>query len=716
MKAVLSTLQTHTCKDTLCGVPMVGMDNDEQVDDSRMDYDTLLDKVLSCENSNNCFTCDPEDNPNFESMGVVMKGAYTDGIYYFMNNDHDDRSDAGLSISALSSCKEKYYSSRWNGHLPLASSNGYAKQRRWRMKGGQISYEDLSISIVSPKSSRSYPTSNIINKNINDSSSTDTPCKVIVVGRTAAFVLYACLIIVNDVLKHYKKKFETFVQNPHFSFLSHFFIAKKKAEANATAADPNPQMTQQQIPNDIPPTAGTLKQSIVMTQRPQQNTRQTHIASTGSHLGSPPTAMKELPALRDAPPNKREELFKLKLQLCGVIFSFDDTTSDKKGKDMKRQTLLELVDYVNTPAGQKIFTESVMGDLMAMVSANVCRALPPATDDFDPEEDEPVLEPAWPHLQVAYEFFLRFIVSSEVNAKAAKKYVDQKFCLQLVELFDSEDPRERDYLKTILHRIYGKFMSHRSFIRRAISNVFYRFVYETERHNGIGELLEILGSIINGFAIPLKKEHLQFLVRALIPLHKPKCVAMYHQQLSYCIIQYVEKDADTAAPILNGFFKCWPWSCSGKQVLFLNELEEILELLGTDQLSQVSNTLFTNLARCLDSDHFQVVERALFLWNNEHLVNSGCLSRLNAQAVLPIIYGPLYKNSSGHWNATVEGLAQNVLKMYMEYDLNLYDKCTTAYFKEEEEAKRKIEAISERWAQIEAMAQENARHRMITAE
>jgi serine/threonine-protein phosphatase 2A regulatory subunit B' len=430
-------------------------------------------------------------------------------------------------------------------------------------------------------------------------------------------------------------------------------------------------------------------------------------------VGSPPPALRELPALRDAPPNKREELFKLKLQLCGVIFSFDDPTSDKRGKDMKRQTLLELVDYVNTPAGQKIFTESVMSDLMAMVSANVCRALPPATDDFDPEEDEPVLEPAWPHLQVAYEFFLRFIVSSEVNAKAAKKYVDQRFCLQLVELFDSEDPRERDYLKTILHRIYGKFMSHRSFIRRAISNVFYRFVYETERHNGIGELLEILGSIINGFAIPLKKEHLQFLVRALIPLHKPKCVGLYHQQLSYCIIQYVEKDADTATPILNGFFKCWPWSCSGKQVLFLNELEEILELLGADQLNQISKTLFTNLARCLDSDHFQVVERALFLWNNEHLVNSGCLSRLNAQTVLPIIYGPLYKNSSGHWNATVEGLAQNVLKMYMEYDLVLYDQCTTAYFKEEEEAKKKIQAIADRWQAIEKMAIANRNLRMI---
>ena len=70
--------------------------------------------------------------------------------------------------------------------------------------------------------------------------------------------------------------------------------------------------------------------------------------------------------------------------------------------------------------------------------------------------------------------------------------------------------------------LVGKFMSHRSFIRKTISNVFYRFVYDTERHNGIGELLEILGSIINGFAIPLKKEHLEFLKRALIPLHMPK--------------------------------------------------------------------------------------------------------------------------------------------------------------------------------------------------
>jgi hypothetical protein len=45
---------------------------------------------------------------------------------------------------------------------------------------------------------------------------------------------------------------------------------------------------------------------------------------------------------------------------------------------------------------------------------------------------------------------------------------------QLLELFDSEDPRERDFLKTTLHRIYGKFLGLRAYIRKQINNIFYR--------------------------------------------------------------------------------------------------------------------------------------------------------------------------------------------------------------------------------------------------
>lgn len=73
--------------------------------------------------------------------------------------------------------------------------------------------------------------------------------------------------------------------------------------------------------------------------------------------------------------------------------------------------------------------------------------------------------------------------------------------------------------------------------------MFFQFVYETERFNGIAELLEILGSIINGFALPLKEEHKLFLTRVLLPMHKVKSLSMYHPQLAYCIVQFLEKDA-----------------------------------------------------------------------------------------------------------------------------------------------------------------------------
>lgn len=49
-------------------------------------------------------------------------------------------------------------------------------------------------------------------------------------------------------------------------------------------------------------------------------------------------------------------------------------------------------------------------------------------------------------------------------------------CVQLLELFDSEDPREREYLKTILHRVYGKLLGLRAYIRKQINNIFLRYV------------------------------------------------------------------------------------------------------------------------------------------------------------------------------------------------------------------------------------------------
>lgn len=316
----------------------------------------------------------------------------------------------------------------------------------------------------------------------------------------------------------------------------------------------------------------------------------------------------KLPHLKDVPAKDRPSLFIEKVQQCCALFDFTEALSDLKSKEIKRAALNELIDYVTN--NRKVITEEMYPEVVNMFAINLFRTLPPPDNpnaaEFDPEEDEPTLEAAWPHLQLVYEFFLRFLESADFQAGIAKTYVEQAFVVQLLELFDSEDPRERDFLKTTLHRIYGKFLSLRAFIRRAINNIFFCFAYESLHHNGAAELLEILGSIINGFTLPLKLEHQRFLMKVLLPLHKCKSLSIYHPQLTYCIVQFLEKDPSLGHSVVEGLLKFWPKVNSPKEVLLLNELEEVMEVMETDEFTKVADKLFTRLAQCISSTHFQV--------------------------------------------------------------------------------------------------------------
>lgn len=411
-----------------------------------------------------------------------------------------------------------------------------------------------------------------------------------------------------------------------------------------------------------------------------------------------------LPSFRDVPSVERPSLFLRKVSICSVLFDFTQSSKNLREKEIKRLTLSELVDYVGT--GTSKLTDPMVEECFKMIRINIFRALPTArhdsvaSDGLDAEEEEPALEPAWPHLQLVYELLMRYVNCPETDAKVARQYVDHSFVLSLLELFDSEDPRERELLKTILHRIYGKFMLHRPFIRKSINNIFYRFIFETEKHNGIAELLEILGSIINGFALPLKEEHKLFLARALLPLHKPKCVPMYQQQLNYCVTQFVEKDFKLADTVIRGLLKFWPVTNSQKEVLFLGELEEVLELTQPAEFQRCMIPLFKQLARCLNSLHFQVAERALFLWNNDHIVN---LVAQNRHVILPLIFPALEKNMSCHWSLAVNGLTTNVRKMFQDLDEELFQECQKKYQEDEEKAKSVEEKREITWKRLELL-------------
>lgn len=374
----------------------------------------------------------------------------------------------------------------------------------------------------------------------------------------------------------------------------------------------------------------------------------------------------KLPSFEEVAPEEQVSLFIQKVDQCNILFDFNDPTHDIRGKEIKRITLQELIQFI--VSNRFNYTDDMYKHVISMFRKNLFRPIPPPVnpvgDLYDPDEDEPVSELAWPHMQSIYEFFLRFVESPDFHHQVAKQYIDHNFILRILELFDSEDPRERDCLKTTLHRIYGKFLSLRSFIRKSINNVFLQFVYETERFNGIGELLEILGSIINGFALPLKEEHKIFLIRVLMPLHKVKSLSMYHPQLAYCIVQFLEKDPSLTEDVVLGLLRYWPKINSPKEVMFLNEIEDIFEVMEPNEFVKIQIPLFAQLLKCISSSHFQVSEKVLCFWQNEYFLT---LVTENAEVVLPILFASLYELT----NATQPGVANGILQQKLLNNPNM---------------------------------------------
>lgn len=317
---------------------------------------------------------------------------------------------------------------------------------------------------------------------------------------------------------------------------------------------------------------------------------------------------------------EKRDLFIEKLNLCSVVFDFSDFSSNLVEKDVKRQSLGELLEYIASADSK--FSDAQIDGMCMMFAANLFRPFPPNchsslsspsfnADNFD---DDPVFDPCWPHLQLVYELLLKFITSPWLDVKVAKDYMDHTFILKLLNLFDSDDPRERDCLKSVLHRFYGKFMTHRSFIRKSVSNIFHTFVIETQSHNGISELLEVFGSVIIGFALPLKEEHKFFLLKVLIPLHKPKSAPAYLQQLTFCVMQFIDKEPNlVSTTVIPGLLRCWPLTNPQKEVMFLSELEEIMESIDTFEFQKIMIPMFRRIACCINSSHFQVPKDLFFL-------------------------------------------------------------------------------------------------------
>ena len=159
--------------------------------------------------------------------------------------------------------------------------------------------------------------------------------------------------------------------------------------------------------------------------------------------------------------------------------------------------------------------------------------------------------------------------------------------------------------------------------------------------------------------------------------------------------------------------------------MFLNEVEDIFEVMDPGEFAKVQEPLFQQLSKSVASPHFQVcpsllkqpiglliyvaqvAERALYFWNNEYFCN---LISDNVEVILPIMFQPLYENSKGHWNRTIHGMVYNAMKLFMEINPQLFDECSDHYRETlATEEQTKLSRL-DKWDQLRAMAQKHTKN------
>ena len=265
---------------------------------------------------------------------------------------------------------------------------------------------------------------------------------------------------------------------------------------------------------------------------------------------------------------------------------------------------------------------------MDMIKKNIFRPLPNANrgnslavSETGVEEEEQEPDHTWPHIRGIYEIFLQLVINEACDVKTLKQFVTSNFISEFLQLFDSDLVEERDFLKNILHKLYAKLVPRRKMIRKAITDCFHLLIHEIHKFNGASELLDIMASIISGFAIPLREEHVIFFKNIVIPLHKVQTSGLYFDNLIRCSMLFLTKDSTLSIPLLEGILKYWPFANYVKETLFLQELPEVFEFCDAEKIQPLVNKLFKRVIKCISGSHLQVADRAMCLFESESFIS-----------------------------------------------------------------------------------------------
>ena len=142
---------------------------------------------------------------------------------------------------------------------------------------------------------------------------------------------------------------------------------------------------------------------------------------------------------------------------------------------------------------------------------------------------------------------------------------------------------------------------------------------------------------------------------------------------------YLTKDTKLSIPLLQGLLKFWPFANSIKEILFISEVQEVIEVCVCipDDFKPMVPRVFKKVAQCLSSDNLQTTDRMMWLFDNKMFLR---IIEVNKEVAFPLLVPLVHKLSKKHWQQNIQESMESIDYILQQIDNTEYDKCKTIVF------------------------------------
>lgn len=110
---------------------------------------------------------------------------------------------------------------------------------------------------------------------------------------------------------------------------------------------------------------------------------------------------------------------------------------------------------------------------------------------------------------------------------------------------------------------------------------------------------------------------------------------------------FLSKDPTLSFNLIEGLLRYWPFANSPKEIMFMTELIEVLEVSEITKLEPLINRLFKRIIKCISGPHLQVADRAMCFFENDYFLT---ILKTYRQIIFPLLVPVITHLADKHWH------------------------------------------------------------------